>query len=307
MENDRKPAVEGYDQAASDDADHEIDGALATFPFDRMSAQRFRQTFPRARWNDKLQAWTVPGKSARRRIDRWLALEAARTEAFANEKGRDAYAFEPILSPYLELDDMGFRVRTLYSRRIVEELRQIPFSRWDGDRRVWRVPFSSYDDLQNRWKTIGEAARRNEPEERRKRAEARKGTDEELRLKRRSSERRRRRLPLPSHDLPQLGRPIATLVYGIVVVTAITGELVDRGAFADLYPDLTDDHLWCLWRLPTLDELIHTWPAKTTAGAYEHMRGWWQPTIDELREARRRARSRERRNAGADFQQMPEH
>jgi hypothetical protein len=114
-------------------------------------------------------------------------------------------------------------------------------------------------------------------------------------------------MPLPSHDLPPLGRPITTLAYGIIVVTAITGELVDAGAFSDLYPDVTAGHVWCLWRLPTLDELIHTWPAKTAAGGYERMRGWWQPTIDELRVARRGARSRKRRKAGGDSPQMPEH
>jgi len=294
MDDGRTPMSIRKDQAISDGGDRERDGALARFPFDRMAAQRFRQTFPRARWSDKLQAWTVPGKTARRRINRWLAQEAARTDTFANERGRDAYAFEPILSPYLEVEDVGFRIRTPYSRTVVEELRHIPFARWDSDQRVWRVPFASYDDLQHRWKTIEEAAKQNEPEERRKRLEARRGTDEERRSKRRSTERRRHRLPLPCDDLPPLGRPIATSTYGIVVVTAITGELADP-ALADLYPELTDKHVWCHWELATLGELVHAWPAKETPGRYERMRGWWQPTIEELREARRAARSRERR------------
>jgi hypothetical protein len=50
-----------------------------SFAFDRMTVARFRETFPRARWNDTLQAWTVPGATARRRIDRWLASEGCRT------------------------------------------------------------------------------------------------------------------------------------------------------------------------------------------------------------------------------------
>ncbi|AYG61691.1 hypothetical protein [Rhizobium jaguaris] len=294
MEDGTSPTSTRKDQATCVADDRERDGALASFPFDRMTAQRFRQTFPRARWSDKLQAWTVPGKTARRRIDRWLAQEAARTDVFANERGRDAYAFEPILSPYLEVDDVGFRIRTPYSRTVVEELRQIPVARWDSDQRIWRVPFASYDDLQRRWETIEEAARRNEPEERRKRIDARKGTAEEQRSKRRSAERRRRRLPLPCDDLPPVGRPVATSAYGIVVVTEITGELADP-VFADLYPELMDEHVWCHWELPTLGELVHTWPAKATPGRYERMRSWWQPTIEELREARRAARSRERR------------
>ena len=275
--------------------DLETPPALARFPFDRMTAQRFRQTFPRAWWSDAQQAWTVPGKTAHRRIELWLAQEAARTSAFADERGRDAYAFEPILSPYLEVDDSGFRIRTPYSRTIVEELHQIPFAKWDGEHRLWHVPFGSYDDLQDRWEVIEEAARRNEPEERLKRAEAGKVTEADLFARRVSAECKRRRVPLPSSDLPPPGRPIATTSYGIVTVTDVTGELVDPVALADLYPDLDDDDVWCLWRLPTLEELIHTWPAKTAAGEYERVRGWWHPTIEELRDARRVARSRERR------------
>lgn len=49
-------------------------------------------------------------------------------------------------------------------------------------REVWEVPYASYDELQQRWETIEEAAKRNEPEELRKRAEARKGTEEEAHL-----------------------------------------------------------------------------------------------------------------------------
>lgn len=57
-----------------DDADPEIgygdDGdecAPVSFPFDRMTVQRFRQEFPRARWSDRRKAWLVPGKTALRR------------------------------------------------------------------------------------------------------------------------------------------------------------------------------------------------------------------------------------------------
>ncbi|WP_205926437.1 hypothetical protein [Rhizobium sp. P28RR-XV] len=295
MEDDRKTTIPGQDRIAPPADGRDPDRALARFPFDRMTVQRFRQTFPRARWSDRLQAWTVPGKTARRRIDRWLAREAARTDIFAEDRGRDAYAFEPILSPYLEVQAEGFRIRTPYSKTVIDELRQIPFARWDSNHRVWRVPFASYDDLQHRWETIERAAKRNEPEERRKRAEARRGTKEELLSKRRAAERRRRRLPVPHDDLPPLYRPIATPAYGIVVITEITGELVDPIGVADLYADLNDEQVWCHWRPATLEELIRTWPAKGPAGEYERMRGWWQPTIEELREARRSARSRERR------------
>ncbi|KAB2661275.1 hypothetical protein F9K91_25200 [Brucella tritici] len=155
--------------------------ATISFPFDRTTVQRFRKEFPPARWSDWKKAWIVLGKTASRRIDRWLAREAARANPFAEEKGRDAYEFEPILSFYLSVDGDGLRIKTPYSRRLVEEIRQISFARWDYNTKVWRVPFASYDELVQHWETIESEARRSEPEERRKRAEARKGSDEEKR------------------------------------------------------------------------------------------------------------------------------
>lgn len=285
------------DTADANVQDREEGGVTAVFSFDRMTVQRFRLAFPRARWNDQSKAWVVPGKTARRRIDRWLAMEQTRADPYAEAKGRDAYAFEPILSAYLIVDRDGFRIKTPYSRALVEEIRQIPFARWDSDDKVWRVPFASYDDLLGHWQAIEAEARRCEPEERRKRAEARKGTEEERRARRRAAERRRRRIPLPAHDLPPLERPVATEAYGIVIVFEITGELVDRDGLADLYRNLHADHVWGSWRVPSLDELVRTWPAKSDPDDGERARGWWLPTLDELREARRTARSRERRMA----------
>ncbi|MBN9056534.1 MAG: hypothetical protein J0H80_22825 [Rhizobiales bacterium] len=277
------------------EAEEDGENAAIAFPFDRMTVQRFRETFPRARWSDTRKAWIVPGKTARRRIDRWMAKEQSRVDPYAEAKGRDAYAFEPILSPYLSVDRDGFRVRTPYSRKLVEEIRQVPFARWDGAEKAWRVPFSSYDDLVDHWQAIEAEAQRCEPEERRKRAEARKGTDEEKMARRRTAERKRRRIPLPAEDLPPLDRPIATGLYGLIVVDDVTGELVDPGEISDLYPDFHDDRVWGAWRVPSLEELVHTWPSKVEPADYERQRGWWLPTIEELREARRTARSRERR------------
>ncbi|WJH38889.1 hypothetical protein N7E02_07305 (plasmid) [Aliirhizobium terrae] len=265
-----------------------------SFAFDRMTVARFRETFPRARWSDALQAWTVPGTTARRRIDHWLATEAARRTPYEEERGRDAYEFEPILSPYLSVYDRGFRIQTPYSRTVAEELRQIPFARWNADEKAWEVPYASYDELQHRWETIEEAAKRNEPEERRKRFEARKGTEEETQSKRRSLERRKKRLPVPSDDLPPPERPVATVRYGIVVFTEVTGELVDAGEVAELYPHANDEYVWATWRPPTVNELVHTWPARAEPGEYERGRGWWQPSLEELRDARRNAKRRQR-------------
>jgi hypothetical protein len=266
-----------------------------SFPFDRMTVARFRQTFPNARWNDRLRAWTVPGRTARKRIDRWLASEADRRNPFEEERGCDAFEFEPILSPYLQVYDSGFRIKTRYSKSVVDELRQVPFARWNGDDKVWEIPFSSYDDLQHRWEIIEEAARRAEPEERRKRAEARRGTEEEARSKRRAVERKKRRLPVASDDLPPLGRPVSTLAYGIVVIADVTGEVVDPAGVAEHHPTAGEKHVWASLRAPTLDELVQTWPVRSEPAEHERLRGWWQPTIEELREARRAAKSRERR------------
>lgn len=285
--------VDGDD--ISQEAIEDDERAAVSFPFDRMTVQRFRETFPRARWSDRRKAWLVPGKTARRRIDRWMAREESRVDPYADAKGRDAFAFEPILSPYLGVDKEGFRIKTPYSRKLVEEIRQVPFARWDGDHKVWRVPFASYEDLVDRWQVIETEAQRCEPEERRKRAEARRGTDEERNARRRAAERKRRRIPLPADDLPPLDRPIAMKSYGIVVVSDITGELVEREEIADVYPDIPDDQVWGIWRTPSLEELVHTWPSKVEPGEQERRRGWWLPTLEELREARRTARARERR------------
>jgi hypothetical protein len=266
-------------------------GADISFPYDRMTVEQFRRRFPRARWSDARQAWFVPGRTASRRIGRWLAEIESEADAHADAKGRDAFAFDPIDSPYLELGKAGFRIRTPYSKTVVDELREVPFSRWDGDLRIWHVPFRSYEELRRRWPEIEAAAHRNEPEERRRRAEERKGTEQEMRSKLRSAERKRHRYPLQSDDLPPIGRPVVT-AYGIVVFSEISGELVDPGVVADFYRGVTEDHVWGYWRVPTLEELIRTWPAKMLP---VQNATWWLPTIEELRPTRRTARSREAR------------
>lgn len=279
------------DQEEADRAPQET----ASFPFDRMTIARFRETFPKARWSDRLQAWTVPGKTARKRINRWLASEAARRRPYEEERGRDAFEFEPILSPYLEVYDGGFRVNTPYSKRVIEELHQVPFARWSGNDKVWEIPFASYEDLQLRWETIEEAAKWAEPRERQKRANARRGTEEEAKSKRRVAERKRGRLPVASDELPPLGRPVSTLAYGIVVITEVTGELIDPKDIVEFYPTANADHVWASWRASTFDELVNTWPAVSDPGESGRSRGWWTPTLDGLRDARKTARIRARR------------
>ncbi|MBY5312863.1 hypothetical protein GR210_08770 [Rhizobium leguminosarum] len=146
-----------------------------------------------------------------------------------------------------------------YSTTVVDKLRKIPFSRWDSDLKLRHVPFRSYDDLR------------------------------QAKLKARSAERKCRHYPLANDDLPPVGRLVA-ISYGIVIFTDITGELVDLETVAEFYPGATEDDVWGLWRKPTLDELIGTWPSKTAAPEGAE---WWQPTIEELRQVRRAARWQE--------------
>ena len=94
-----------------------------------------------------------------------------------------------------------------------------------------------------------------------------------------------------------MDRPVATALYGIIVVYDVTGELVEPGEVADLYPEFSDERVWGTWRIPSLEDLVHTWPSKAAPTEHQLQRGWWLPTIEELREARRTARSRERRLA----------
>jgi hypothetical protein len=93
--------------------------------------------------------------------------------AYADQRGRDAFAFKPITSPYLEVAD-GFVVRMPYSRTVIAELRELPWARWDPTLKAWRLPFRSFEELRRRWPAIEGAARLAEPDERRKREEGRK-------------------------------------------------------------------------------------------------------------------------------------
>ncbi|TGQ29439.1 hypothetical protein [Mesorhizobium sp. M00.F.Ca.ET.216.01.1.1] len=281
-------------------------GALANFPYDRMTVERFREAFPRARWSDERRSWFVPGKTAARRVDRWLAREAELVAVHGDSRGRDAYAFDPISSPYLEVAD-DLRIRTPYSKTVLQELRAIPWASWDDELRAWRVPFRSYEELRRRWPRIEKAARRSEPEERKRRRAAERDSEAQRITRLRYAERRRHRYPLLAKDLPPLGRAVATEQYGIVVFTELSGELVEPSALPAFYPHAVRadvDYVWGTWRSATLAELIKTWPARREAGPMEHSRGWWQPTLAELRVARRNARSIEHRRRNRNPSRM---
>ena len=285
--------------------DPEPEEALAQLEYDRMSVERFRKTFPRARWDDDIKSWRVPGKTAARRLARWRALEQSRADVYADAKGRDAFLFDPIASEYLEVGP-ELVVRTPYSRTVVSELRQVPFARWDDVRRAWVVPYRGFEELAKRWPQIEAAARRNEPEARRRRQKDAVATPEFVTAKLRSAERRRRRFPISVDEPPPLRRPVSTAAWGVVVFTGSTGELVDDVEALEHYPHSAGSRnlVWASWRTATLEELVKTWPAKAAPDSAELSRGWWEPTKVELVAARKSARSRERERT-VDAQRAP--
>jgi hypothetical protein len=139
-----RPSDEIEIRASCDD-----EGVIVSFPYDASLVERFRARFPKARWRDEEQAWFVPGSTADRRVAHWLQGEIPTRLAFADERGRDAFAFDPIDSRYLEANG-DLIVRTPYSRTVVEELRSVPWASWDSEERVWRVPFRSLEPLRER-------------------------------------------------------------------------------------------------------------------------------------------------------------
>jgi hypothetical protein len=271
------------------------EGATTDLPHDRITIARFREAFPRARWSDRLNAWFVPGRTAQKRIGRWLAEQEAEADRFADEKGRDAFAFDPIESRYLEAASANLQIRTPFSRTVVNEIREIPHARWDEDRRVWTVPYRSIDELRQRWPAIEAAAEWSEPEARRARREAIKGTEEGEASKAKTAERRRKRYPVPAEDAPPFERAIGTQV-GVVFFVRTDGELAEPATVSTFYFPAADseEYVWASWRSGSLEELVTTWPARTPPTQDELERGWWTPALDELRIARRDAKSRRR-------------
>jgi hypothetical protein len=273
-------------------------GAMAAFPYDRMSVEHFREAFPRARWRDDLRAWFVPGTRAVQRLTSWKSREWSGVLAHADQRGRDAFTFEPITSPYLDVAD-DLVVRTPYSRTVIAELRAVPWARWDPTLKAWRVPFRSFEELRKRWSAIEDAARQAEPEERRKREESRKASPEHQDRRAEAAERRRHRYPVPEDALPPLDRVLMSHT-GPVVFEVVTGELVEPRIAARFYSSVAAGPaalIWAGWRKPSHAELVRTWPARTPPGPADLARGWWQPTIEVLREERRRAASLERAQA----------
>ncbi|KQO61049.1 hypothetical protein ASF24_03695 [Methylobacterium sp. Leaf86] len=78
------------------------------------------------------------------------------------------------------------------------------------------------------------------------------------------------------------------------MLEAVSGEVVDATVAARFYQGVTTGAgtlIWATRRRPTHDELVRAWPARKVPGRAEFSRGWWQPTIEILREERRKAAS----------------
>ena len=153
------------------------------------------------------------------------------------------------------------------------------------------MPFRSWEELRRRWPAIEAAGRRNERDERQKRQRVREGTREQKETAARTAERRKRRYPVPDEELPPLDRVVMTHL-GAVIFTDVTGELVEHPLANRFYPDVSPGDatlVWATWRRPAHDELVKAWPARWAADTRDLARGWWQPTIEELRVERRKA------------------
>jgi hypothetical protein len=199
--------------------------------------------------------------------------------AYADQRGRDAFSFEPIASPYLETGD-GLKVRTPYSRTVIAELRAVPWARWDPASKAWHVPFRSFEELRKRWLAIEGAARLAEPQERQKREASRKAAPEHVAKRAEAAERRRHRYPVPEDALPPPGHVLMTHG-GCVVFEEVTGELAEPVIVARFYPGVIDVSaalIWARWRRPSHAELVQAWPSRAPPSRADLARGWWQPT-----------------------------
>ncbi|MES0217245.1 hypothetical protein NKL07_17970 [Mesorhizobium sp. C280B] len=287
MESDARPAPQK----------REAPGAEARFSFDRMAVGRFQQAFPRARWSDERRSWFVHGNTAARRIDRWLAKDVALRAPHDDSKGRDAFAFDPISSQYLEIAD-DLRIRTPYSRTVLEELRAVPWASWDdelrpGEFRSAHMKSSGADGHTSK-------RLRSLPNRRKGNCDVRPpGTPN----------------PVGPHKsgLLNAGAIATRCQFKIYLPWAAQSQRNSTGLSSSMkfpvnwlsylgaaafYPHVmpaNGDFVWGRWRSATMAELVSTWPARLPAEPTERFRGWWRPTLAELRVARRNARNVERR------------
>ena len=247
-------------------------GAAMTFPYDRALVRRFRRRFAAARWNDG-GWWWVPGVTAAARLERWAAEELDDIDRHGDARGRDAYAFEPLVSRYLEAGDT-LLVRTPFSQGVVRELRQVPWAAWDADAKAWAVPWRSFDELKRRWPVIEAEAARAEPGVR---AERRAQTPRpDAMTLRRHADRRKFRYPVPGEDLPPAKAAVGTL-FGVVLFEEF-GEPLTASEAEPYDFAVARRFVWGSWRTPEFRELRRA----ATEPAADRSRGWWVASDAEL-------------------------
>lgn len=79
------------------------------------------------------QAWTVPARPLESASIDGSPRSGSKGAPYEEGAAATLYQFEPILSPICGVYDRGFRIKTPFSRTVVDELRQRSFTRWDGD------------------------------------------------------------------------------------------------------------------------------------------------------------------------------
>lgn len=136
--------------------------AIAKFEYDPERVQRFKQAFPKAKFNPTTKEWSVAGVTAQKRIDKWVALDADATAktVLAEAKARDAAAFDGIKvnHPYVTAGKTGYAVRTPYDPALVKILKGLPGARWNPATKAWDVPMRSADALNARLPDIEKIA-----------------------------------------------------------------------------------------------------------------------------------------------------
>ncbi|MGG5822938.1 hypothetical protein [Falsiroseomonas sp. HW251] len=199
-------------------------------------------------------------RRAEHRLNAWMGREWSGVLTYADQRGRDAFDFDPIASPYLEIADT-FIVRTPYSRTVIAELREVPWSSWDPALKAWRVPFRSIEDLRKHWPAIEDAARHAEPKERRRRAESEKASPENEKRRVEATERRRKCYPVPDDAPPPLDQVVTTHA-GCLVFEEITGEIVEAETVERFYPGVqagSGTLIWSTWHRPCPASLRTCW------------------------------------------------
>lgn len=79
---------------------------------------------------------------------------------FTEERARDALAFNPLHpAVWLNVSDQGITISVNYSERLSKLLCSLPNAKWDAAARVWRLPYSSSDELRRRFGEIDALAK----------------------------------------------------------------------------------------------------------------------------------------------------